>query len=78
MALQKITGSRKKQFVQFVENSVTKRDMSYIDAIVDYCEVNKLEPNSVTSLIPKVMKEKIKVEAQDLNFIPGKVMKLFE
>lgn len=77
MALQKATGSRKKQFVQYIETAVTKRDMTYIDAIVDYCEVNKIEPNTITSLIPKMMKDKIKVEAQDLNFIPGKAIKLF-
>ncbi len=78
MPLQKNSVSRKKQFVAFVENAVTKQDMTYIDAIVSYCETNKLEPNTVTSLIPKLMKEKIKVEAQDLNFIPGKTIKLFE
>ena len=78
MPLQKNSVSRKKQFVTFVENAVTKQDMTYIDAIVSYCETNKLEPNTVTSLIPKLMKEKIKVEAQDLNFIPGKTTKLFE
>lgn len=78
MALQKMTVSRKRQFVQFVESAVIEREMSYIDAIVNYCEVNKIEPNTVTALIPKVMKDKIRVEAQNLNFIPGKAMRLFE
>lgn len=58
------------KFSQIIENLVkTNKDMSYIDAIVHYCEENSLEVESVTKLISKPLKEKIKCEAINLNFL---------
>jgi hypothetical protein len=36
---------------------------------VHYCEQNKIEVDSVSKLISKPMKEKIKAEATELNFL---------
>ena len=52
-----------------------KRDMSYMDAVVFYCEENDIEIETVGKFISKVLKEKIESEARDLNFLP-KVGKL--
>jgi len=43
--------------------------MNYIDAIVHYCETNEIEIESVSKLISKPLKEKLKYDAQKLNFI---------
>jgi len=43
--------------------------MSYIDAIIHFCENNSIDLESVPKLIPKPLKEKIKCEAQELNFL---------
>ncbi len=42
---------------------------NYIDAICHYCEINSLEVESVTKLISKPLKEKIKYDAMELNFL---------
>ena len=42
---------------------------SYMDAILDYCEKNQMEPDAVAPLISKPLKEKIKYEAMELNFL---------
>ena len=47
-----------------------KRDMSYMDAVVFYCEENDIEIETVGKFISKVLKEKIESEARDLNFLP--------
>lgn len=44
-------------------------DHTYISAIVEYCDHNNLEVESIVKLIPKPLKEKIKNDAQRLNFI---------
>ena len=43
--------------------------INYIDAIVHYCEVNELDVESVTKLVSKPLKEKLKWDATRLNFM---------
>ena len=52
-----------------------KRDMSYMDAVVWYCEENDIEIETVGKFISKTLKEKIELEARDLKYLP-KVGKL--
>ena len=44
-------------------------DMSYMDAILHYCDENKIDPAEVGRYISKSLKEKITIEAQCLNLI---------
>ena len=44
-------------------------DMNYIDAIVHFCEQNGIEVDSINKLVSKPLKEKLKYDAQRLNFI---------
>lgn len=58
------------KFSQIIEEIVKRNDeMNYIDAIIFYCEENGLEVDSVTKLISKPLKEKIKCDAINLNFL---------
>ena len=57
------------KFAMEIEGIVSKEGMNYIDAICYYCEVNSLEIESVTKLISKPLKEKLKYDAQELNFM---------
>ncbi|HCX23247.1 MAG TPA: hypothetical protein DHN29_15110 [Cytophagales bacterium] len=57
------------RFAQEIEGIVSKDKMSYIDAIIYYCEKNAIELDSVPKLISKPLKEKLKWEAQELNFL---------
>lgn len=58
------------KFAQEIEKIVqTENDMNYIDAIVFYCEKNKIDLESVPKLISKPLKEKLKYEAIELNFL---------
>tara|TARA_R100000353_G_scaffold152251_2_gene110555 strand:- start:84 stop:296 length:213 start_codon:yes stop_codon:yes gene_type:complete len=44
-------------------------DMTYMDAILHYCDKKKIDPAEVGKYISKSLKEKITIEAQDLNLI---------
>ena len=58
------------RFAQEIESMVhTTEGMNYIDAIVHFCEQNSLDLESVPKLISKPLKEKIKCDAQELNFM---------
>jgi len=57
------------KFSQEVEKIAYENSMNYIDAIVYYCETNEIELESVPKLLSKPLKEKLKYDAQKLNFI---------
>jgi hypothetical protein len=57
------------RFAQEIEKLVMEEDVSYIDAIISFCELNKIDLESVPKLLSKPLKEKIKFEAMELNFL---------
>lgn len=57
------------KFAQDIERIVKVSKITYIDAIVTYCEENNIEIETVPKLISKPLKEKIKCEAINLNFL---------
>ena len=58
------------KFTQDIEDLVkNNKSLNYIDAIVHYCDENKIEVDSVSKLISKPLKEKIKAQAMELNFL---------
>ena len=58
------------KFSQIIEEIVkVNKDMNYIDAIVYYCEQNNIEVESVGKLVSKPLKEKLKCDAINLNFL---------
>jgi hypothetical protein len=52
-----------------IEKIVCEEKMNYIDAICHYCEINKIEVDSVTKLVSKPLKERLKCDATRLNFM---------
>lgn len=57
------------KFSQEVEKIAIENSMNYIDAILHYCEKNEIEIESVPKLISKPLKEKLKFDAQKLNYM---------
>ena len=59
-----------KEFSLIIEGVVKdKRPITYMDAILWYCEQNQIEVESVGRLISKALKEKIQVEDSKANLI---------
>ena len=57
-------------FSEEIENIVkNNKDMKYVDAIVFFCEQNNLDIESIPKLISKPLKERLKVEAMELNLL---------
>tara|TARA_Y100001963_G_scaffold7082_1_gene9149 strand:+ start:194 stop:460 length:267 start_codon:yes stop_codon:yes gene_type:complete len=58
------------KFTNDIENLVSNNtSMNYIEAICHYCEENSIEIESVSKLISKPLKEKLKGDATHLNYL---------
>ena len=71
--LEKVLASKFFCPAKFAENIETlvleNKEMNYIEAIVHFCDENNIDVESVPKLISKPLKEKIKCDAQQLNFM---------
>jgi hypothetical protein len=52
-----------------IEKIVVEEKFNYIDAIVHYCDINNLEIESISKLVSKPLKERLKWDATRLNFM---------
>ena len=59
-----------KTFSMKIESIAKEKKISHMDAVLDYCEKNEVEPDTVGRLISKGLKEKIEANASDLHFLP--------
>tara|TARA_B100000287_G_scaffold20180_3_gene20179 strand:- start:12178 stop:12432 length:255 start_codon:yes stop_codon:yes gene_type:complete len=57
------------KFTSDIEILVGQSELNYIEAIISYCEDNNIEFESVGKLISKPLKEKLKAEATELNYL---------
>ena len=58
-----------KEFSLKIENIVKEKKCSYMDAVLLYCDELEIDPSTVSSLISKSLKEKIKLEATNLRML---------
>jgi len=53
-----------------IEEAVVKKKLSYMDAILDICEKNNIEPEDVRKFVSPIIKDKLEAEAMSLNLLP--------
>ena len=58
------------EFSMHIEEIVRDKRLSYMDAVLEYCKENYLEPADVASLINKSLKDKIEMDFRELNYLP--------
>ncbi len=52
-----------------IEKIVKESDLNYIEAVVQFCEDKNIEMDGINKLISKPLKEKLKFDAQRLNYM---------
>lgn len=57
------------KFSMEIEELVYMKDIPYIDAVVEYCEMTGVEIETAAKLVSGVLKSKIKLEAEDLHYL---------
>lgn len=52
-----------------IERYVIENQCNYIEAIISYCEEREIELETVPKLLSKPLKERLKLNAEHLNFL---------
>ena len=60
----------KSKFSKLIEESVIDKKLSYMDAILEICEKNNIEPEDVRKFVSPIIKDKLEAEAMSLNLLP--------
>jgi hypothetical protein len=58
------------EFSLHIEQMVRDSKLTYMDAVLEYCKENYLEPEDVSKLINKSLKDKIEMDFRELNYLP--------
>ena len=67
MALQTQTSA---EFYTKIVKLVEETKLSYMDAVMHYCDLNNMEPETAAQLINTKLKAQIRAEAEKLNYLP--------
>ena len=59
-----------KTFSLQIENIAKEKKITHMEAVLWYCKEQGIEPDTVSNLLSKGLKEKIEANARDLNFLP--------
>ena len=58
------------EFSLHIEQIVKEKRINHMDAVLDYCKENFLEPDDVSSLINKSLKDKLEMDFREMNYLP--------
>ena len=67
MALQTQTSA---EFYTKIVKLVEETKLSYMDAVMHYCDLNNMEPETAAQLVNTKLKAQIREEAEELNYLP--------
>ena len=67
MPLQTQTSS---EFFVKIQELVKQTNLSYMDAVLHYCDMNGMEAETAAQLVNGKLKVQIREEAEELNFFP--------
>jgi hypothetical protein len=60
------------EFALYIENLVIEKRMTHMDAVLLYCEENFIDPEDISKLINKNLKQKIEMNMIEQNYLPKK------
>ena len=58
------------EFALFIEKIVQDKKMTHMEAVLKYCEENYIDPEDISSLINKSLKQKIELNMIEANMLP--------
>jgi hypothetical protein len=59
-----------KSFSLYIEQLARDKKCSHVDAILEYCKENFIDPEEIKSMINKSLKEKMKMDFQESGHLP--------
>ena len=61
------------EFSMYIESYAHKSHMTYLEALLEYCEIHMLEPMDIVGKVTKSLKEKLEIDFVNLNYLPRQV-----
>ena len=58
------------EFYTKIIKLVEETKLSYMDAVMHYCDLNNMEPETAAQLVNTKLKAQIREEAEELNYLP--------
>jgi hypothetical protein len=59
-------------FALYIESVVQEKRISHMDAVLLFCEVNFIDPEDISRMINKNLKQKIELNMIEQNYLPKK------
>ena len=60
------------EFALYIESIAAEKRISHMDAVLLYCETNFIDPEDISSMINKNLKQKIELNMIEQNYLPKK------
>ena len=58
------------EFCIYIDNIVSNTGMSHMEAVLEYCKQNYIDPEDISKMVNKQLKEKIAVNMIEENYLP--------
>lgn len=58
------------QFSLLIEEMATSKKITYMEAVLQYCEDNFVQPEEIKGLINKPLRDKIEIDMREANLLP--------
>lgn len=58
------------EFAIYIDNIVSEKGLTHMEAVLQYCEENFIDPEDISSMVNKALKQKIAVNMMDENMLP--------
>jgi cytochrome b subunit of formate dehydrogenase len=58
------------EFSMHIERFAKENRTTHMDAVLEYCKTNFVEPEDIVRLINKSLKDKIEMDFRDANMLP--------
>lgn len=58
------------QFSMYIEQLTIDRSITHMDAVLQYCEENSLEPEEIKGLVNRTLRDKIENNMREINLLP--------
>lgn len=66
------------QFSMHIEQLTIDRGITHMDAVLQYCEENSLEPEEIKGLVNRTLRDKIENNMREINLLPKHATLEFE
>jgi len=58
------------EFSLYIETMASNKNICALDAILEYCDENYIEPEEISKLVNRSLRDKLELNFVDMNYLP--------